>query len=87
MDNSSSIINQTCGQIDPVEEAWLIAARERVTLTKLPGSLGRLEEIANRLAAIQQTVTPRVTGKQRATCKSFARCAGELRCEEIGWNL
>ena len=65
MDNSSSIINQTCGQIDPVEETWLIAARERqVTLTKPPGSLGRLEEVGNRLAAIQQTVTPRVTGKR-----------------------
>ncbi len=35
-----------------------------MTLTKPPGSLGRLEEIANRLAAIQRSVTPIVTNKR-----------------------
>ena len=46
-------------------QAWLSAARDRqLTLTKPPGSLGRLEEIANRLAAIQRSVTPSVTKKR-----------------------
>src|SRR5260370_29482800 len=65
MDNSSSIIAQVCRQIEPVDQSWLSAARERqLTLTKPPGSLGRLEEIANRLAAIQGSLTPCVTGKR-----------------------
>jgi nicotinate-nucleotide--dimethylbenzimidazole phosphoribosyltransferase len=65
MDNSSSLIKQVCEQIEPVNHSWLKAARERqLTLTKPPGSLGRLEEIANRLAAIKQTVTPRIKGKR-----------------------
>jgi len=47
--------------IIPVEEKWLRLAEERqLRLTKPPRSLGRLEEIANRFAAIQQTETPAV---------------------------
>jgi nicotinate-nucleotide--dimethylbenzimidazole phosphoribosyltransferase len=49
-------IETACHRIKPVGEAWLAAARARqLKLTKPPGSLGRLEEIANRLAAIFET--------------------------------
>ena len=40
-------------------ETWLQTARARqATLTKPPGSLGRLEDVACRLAEIQRTATP-----------------------------
>lgn len=65
MDNPASLITQICNQIEPVDQKWLSAARERqLTLTKPPGSLGRLEEIANRLAAIQRSITPVVANKR-----------------------
>lgn len=65
MNNESSLIKLICDQVKPLDQSWTAAARERqLTLTKPPGSLGRLEEISNRLAAIQQTVTPRVTNKR-----------------------
>ncbi len=45
----------------PVDSTWLAKARERQNnLTKPPGSLGRLEELGVRLAAIQQTSKPRL---------------------------
>ena len=65
MNDETSLINLICGQVEPLDQSWMDAARARqLTLTKPPGSLGRLEEIANRLAAIQQTVTPRITNKR-----------------------
>ena len=65
MNNPSQLITQVCSQIEPIDPSWLDVARERqLTLTKPPGSLGRLEEIANRLAAIQRSVTPVVTNKR-----------------------
>jgi nicotinate-nucleotide--dimethylbenzimidazole phosphoribosyltransferase len=48
-------------RIQPVDPRWIEQARARqLQLTKPPGSLGRLEEIANRLVAIQETLTPSV---------------------------
>jgi len=49
------------GSIQSVDVAFLERARSRqLLLTKPPGSLGRLEEIANRMAAIQKTLTPSI---------------------------
>ncbi len=65
MEDESSFIKQIYEQIEPIDQSWLRAAGERqLTLTKPPTSLGRLEEIANRLAAIQRTLNPRVTDKR-----------------------
>jgi nicotinate-nucleotide--dimethylbenzimidazole phosphoribosyltransferase len=55
------MIEETIQSITPIDRAWLERAAERQTqLTKPPGSLGVLEEIANRLAAIRRTLRPEV---------------------------
>jgi len=65
-----SQLNQTLSRIQPVDPSWTERARARqLQLTKPPGSLGRLEEIANRLAAIQATLEPSV---ERARIVLFA---------------
>jgi nicotinate-nucleotide--dimethylbenzimidazole phosphoribosyltransferase len=48
-----------------IDREWITKAEARqLLLTKPPGSLGRLEEIANRVAAIQQTLAPTVDTAQ-----------------------
>src|SRR5215831_6598640 len=48
-------------QIEPLESEWMARAEARqASLTKPPGSLGRLEDLANRVVAIQRSLTPRV---------------------------
>jgi len=50
--------------IEPVEARYLDLAKARLdNLTKPPGSLGRLEEFAQRLAAIQATGNPAIDKK------------------------
>src|SRR5215510_5199106 len=56
-----NIIEEAIQNITPVDNVWLERAAERQTqLTKPPGSLGALEEVANRLAAIRRTLRPEV---------------------------
>lgn len=48
-------------RIEPLDTAWIRRAEARqASLTKPPGSLGRLEEVANRVVAIQRSLTPSV---------------------------
>lgn len=55
------MIEETIQRVEPVDDVWLERAAERQTqLTKPPGSLGALEETANRLAAIRRTLRPEV---------------------------
>jgi nicotinate-nucleotide--dimethylbenzimidazole phosphoribosyltransferase len=53
------MIDKTLHRITPLAKDWLERAEARqLQLTKPPGSLGALEDVANRLAAIQQTLRP-----------------------------
>jgi nicotinate-nucleotide--dimethylbenzimidazole phosphoribosyltransferase len=48
------LLEKTLQQIHPIDPSWMeAAARRQLELTKPPGSLGRLEEIANRCVAIK----------------------------------
>src|SRR5580700_4949201 len=51
-----TILEKTIQEIRPIDPSWIEAAtRRQLELTKPPGSLGRLEEIANRCAAIRES--------------------------------
>src|SRR6266700_7430782 len=64
-DFNMSQLTKITQEIRPVEESWLEKAAERQNrLTKPPRSLGKLEEIACRMAAIQETLSPRVDHKR-----------------------
>ncbi len=55
------MIDATIHRITPLAQDWFErAAARQLQLTKPPGSLGVLEDIANRLAAIRQTLKPEV---------------------------
>ncbi len=51
-----TLLERTIQEIREVDPGWIDSARRRqLELTKPPGSLGRLEEIANRCVAIRET--------------------------------
>ncbi|HEX3746175.1 MAG TPA: nicotinate-nucleotide--dimethylbenzimidazole phosphoribosyltransferase [Bryobacteraceae bacterium] len=54
-----NLLHSTIEAVRPVDPQWIAAAeRHQLALTKPPGSLGRLEEIANRCAAIRESLAP-----------------------------
>jgi nicotinate-nucleotide--dimethylbenzimidazole phosphoribosyltransferase len=56
---------QLTSQIKPLDPEWTARAQERLDfLTKPPGSLGRLEELAARYVAIREEMFPRLEVKQ-----------------------
>jgi nicotinate-nucleotide--dimethylbenzimidazole phosphoribosyltransferase len=56
-------------QITSLDPAWIRRAESRqAVLTKPPGSLGRLEDVANRVVAIQQSLTPTVAHARIVVC-------------------
>ena len=58
-------LHEAIGRVRPVDVTWRDRAEVRLDeLTKPPHSLGRLEWIAARLCAIQETVTPRVVPRR-----------------------
>jgi len=58
-------LSQIISQIEPVDPAWLGRAQERLdSLTKPPGSLGRLEELAARYVGIRRELLPPLEIKQ-----------------------
>lgn len=58
-------LSQIIAEIEPVEPEWLTQAQERLdSLTKPPGSLGRLEELAARYVAIRGEHFPSLEKKK-----------------------
>jgi nicotinate-nucleotide--dimethylbenzimidazole phosphoribosyltransferase len=58
-------LSQVISRIEPVEASWLEQAQARLDqLTKPPGSLGRLEELAARYVAIRQELLPPLEKKR-----------------------
>ena len=64
-----NLLTGTIEKIEFIDKSWLEKAEARqMSLTKPPKSLGRLEEIANRLCAIQETLEPSVENRRIIVC-------------------
>ena len=69
MSTAREVIARTVAAIGPLDEPAMATARRRQDrLTKPPGSLGRLEELAVRLAGIAGTALPAIGEKVIVTC-------------------
>ncbi len=65
----SVLIERTVAGIHPLDQSAIAAARQRLDqLTKPPGSLGRLEDLAAHIAGITGNPMPRVTERVVVTC-------------------
>jgi nicotinate-nucleotide--dimethylbenzimidazole phosphoribosyltransferase len=65
MTTTASRLHAAMSRVRAVDMTWLDRAEARLgSLTKPPRSLGRLEWIAARLCAIQETVTPRASPRR-----------------------
>jgi nicotinate-nucleotide--dimethylbenzimidazole phosphoribosyltransferase len=65
MNDPREYVWETIRNIRPVSADWITRARQRQrSLTKPPGSLGRLEEIAERMCAIQERIEPHVARRR-----------------------
>ncbi|WP_159882699.1 nicotinate-nucleotide--dimethylbenzimidazole phosphoribosyltransferase [Paenibacillus puerhi] len=61
---SKRVWQEAVSEIAPLDEAWVSKASERLdSLTKPPGSLGRLEETARQLAGMTGQLTPDLSRK------------------------
>lgn len=73
-----TVLERTIALIGPLDEAAMKeAARRQDSLTKPPGSLGRLEEIAIRIAGITRQVRPRLPRKTLFTLAADHGIAAE----------
>ena len=58
-------LESAIGAVRPVDPSWLHRAEVKLAhLTKPPNSLGRLESLAARLCAVQETVSPRAAPRR-----------------------
>src|SRR3979411_722998 len=58
-----TLLEKTLQEICPIDPHWIETARQhQLELTKPPGSLGRLEEVANRCAAIRPSLAVTANG-------------------------
>ncbi|MEW6733710.1 MAG: nicotinate-nucleotide--dimethylbenzimidazole phosphoribosyltransferase [Acidobacteriota bacterium] len=58
-ENFKQQIEETCQQVRYIDKHWLTQSQSRqLVLTKPPGSLGKLEDTGNRIAAINEMVLP-----------------------------
>jgi nicotinate-nucleotide--dimethylbenzimidazole phosphoribosyltransferase len=72
------VVVEAIRRIQPTDTAWRVRAKERLdTLTKPSGSLGRLEEIAARLCAIQETLSPTSSKRRVVVCAADHGVAAE----------
>ncbi len=57
-------LEKTIGEVKPLQEHFMKACQEKLdNLTKPPGSLGVLEDIAVQLAGMMGTASPEITSK------------------------